>query len=291
MTKKLKQSQEIAQKLNVLNQPVITVYDLNVLIFKLFNGRTKRKDIKDFINSKIRELEDQSIIIKLKYFPHKSVYCIFGKDTSNKYEIICCVDPFCYISHLCAMDYHGITDRNPESIIITTYDHNMWRSEANKKMKKDLKDLYTPYIDNNLKKLEKIKITKINKKQVNQVRSASYGNYKNIKESNLRIATIGRTFLDMIKKPEMCGGIYHVIEVYKEYAEIYKKLIINEINKSNKDIDKIRAGYILEKECDIKDSSIDEWKNLAQRGGSRKLNHSEEYSSNYSEEWCLSINI
>ncbi len=43
--------------------------------------------------------------------------------------------------------------------------------------------------------------------------------------------------------------------------------------------------------CNIKNAQIDQWQQYAQRGGSRKIDSTKEYSHVYSEKWCLSINI
>jgi predicted transcriptional regulator of viral defense system len=96
----------------------------------------------------------------------------------------------------------------------------------------------------------------------------------------------------MVRKPELCGGIYNVLDAYMEYAKRYLNLILDEINRNGNKIEKVRAGYILEERCDIKNNPIIEsWKTFAQRGGSRKLDPDSEYDPEYSETWCLSINI
>jgi predicted transcriptional regulator of viral defense system len=109
----------------------------------------------------------------------------------------------------------------------------------------------------------------------------------------MRVATIGRTFLDMIREPELCGGIYHVLEVYAEYAQRYLRLIVDVIDRHGSKIDKVRAGYILDERLELPhaNSTIESWRALVQRGGSRKLQANAPYSSRFSEKWCLSINI
>jgi hypothetical protein len=84
----------------------------------------------------------------------------------------------------------------------------------------------------------------------------------------------------------------HVLEVFRDHARTNLSLITDELNANGTAIEKVRAGYILEEECDIKaDPTIDSWRSYAQRGGSRKLDPHNEYSSTFSERWCLSINV
>ena len=107
----------------------------------------------------------------------------------------------------------------------------------------------------------------------------------------MRVATIGRTFLDMLREPELCGGIYHVLEIYAAHAQRYLRLIIDVINRHGTKIDKVRAGYILDERLGLLHPIIDSWLEFAQRGGSRKLLANAPYRSRFSEKWCLSINI
>jgi predicted transcriptional regulator of viral defense system len=158
-------------------------------------------------------------------------------------------------------------------------------------MEKELGDYILKYYSNRLPRLTRIHLMKIKKQNIHRYSSLHYGAFKIIKGKNLRVSTIGRTFLDMLRKPDLCGGIHHVIEIYKEFSNRYLNLIIDETDRHGNQIDKVRAGYILEEICGQKESEINNWIRFVQRGGSRKLDPTEEYSSTYSEKWCLSINI
>lgn len=71
------------------------------------------------------------------------------------------------------------------------------------------------------------------------------GAYLSIQGKTLRVSTIGRTFLDMIREPNLCGGIYHVLDVYAEHAPRYLRLIVDKVDRYGSPIDKVRIGYIL----------------------------------------------
>ena len=94
----------------------------------------------------------------------------------------------------------------------------------------------------------------------------------------------------MLREPNLCGGIYHVISAFKSHAANYQRLIVAEIEQHGEPIDKVRCGYFFEEVTGIKNPAVEKWASLAQRGGSRKLDPTAEYSPVYSEKWCLSIN-
>jgi predicted transcriptional regulator of viral defense system len=122
-------------------------------------------------------------------------------------------------------------------------------------------------------------------------------NYKSMpiqKDSGgIKVAPVGQTFLDMLKEPNFCGGIHHVLEVFEEHAERYLPLIIRTTEKQGSTIDKMRVGYLLEEHFRFakKTPTVENWKKLAQRGGSRILVAGEPYANTFSETWCLSINL
>ena len=95
----------------------------------------------------------------------------------------------------------------------------------------------------------------------------------------------------MLREPTLCGGMQHVIDVYNQYAKQYFRLIVDELDSHGNGIEKVRAGYILEEHCKIHDPRIDTWHKFAQRGGSRKLDPTGEYSETFSERWSLSLNL
>lgn len=283
------------------NQPVASKYQLGLLIFHLFlnanyrgqqieNLQQKYPDLPAF-NHQLKELLDLGIITPTPRL-HSSIFNILGKESNSPGEIACSIDPFAYISHLSAMEYHGITDRLPKMLFLSSPEQQKWRIFAKERMQKDLKDEFAIYLKNRLPKLSRINFEKIGHTNIHRYSSLHYGAYKNVKDSPLRVSTIGRTFLDMIRAPELCGGIYHVIEVYQEHATPYLNLIIDEVDRHGKSIDKVRAGFILEEKCKIQNNpTIETWISYVQRGGSRKLDSTQEYSPNYSDRWGLSLNI
>lgn len=281
-------------------QPVITDYQLGLIVWRLylkghFRGQQlkiekqypERSDFSQIISS----LQEIGIINERKDFPQNSVFSILGKEDFPPEEIACTVDPFAYVSHLSAMAYHGLTDMLPQMVFLSSPAAGKWREFASDRMKKDLGADASTYYKNKLPKLLRIRITKIARRPIHRYAGVHLGAFKLVKDRPLRVSTIGRTFLDMLRKPELCGGIHHVLDVFTDSAEQYLNLIADEIDRHGKNIDKVRAGYVLEELCRLKSDRIDKWLQYVQRGGSQKLDPSREYSSTYSERWSLSINI
>jgi predicted transcriptional regulator of viral defense system len=203
------------------------------------------------------------------------------------------VDPFAYVSHLSAMEWHGLTDRIPKILFISSPIPRDWRRFARKKMQKDLgsNEHYVSYLDSSLPRLRRLSLTKAAGKTVHRHASLHTGAFTSVKDRPLRVSTIGRTFRDMIREPDLCGGIYHVLNVYQQHAERYLPLIVDEIDRHGTQIEKVRAGYILEERLALSDEIFTRWGSFIQRGGSRKLYANSEYSPRFSEKWCLSLNI
>ena len=109
--------------------------------------------------------------------------------------------------------------------------------------------------------------------------------------TNMRLSTIGQTFLDMLQKPDLCGGMSHVLEVWEEHAAPYLNQIVPTIDTSKSGLVKSRAGYILQEYLGLEHPDIEKWKAFSQQGGSRKLGPSTKFAPTYSETWMTSINI
>lgn len=285
-----------------LKQPAITGYQIGLFIYHLYTQKKyknyyitnikKNTPNRDDYNRYIKDLTNYGILIR-NIVSHKEVFGVLSQSAPSAEEIICSIDPFVYISHLSAMEYHGLTDRFPKTLFLTTPKSSEWKVLAENKMSKDLGSEYNNYLNTGLPKLKKLKIEKIQKKSINSFKTTFYnpGSYIKIKDQYLRVSNIGRTFLDMLKHPNLCGGIYHVLDIYTEHAKRYLRLIVDEVDQHGSIIDKIRIGYILDERLDLKDDKIEKWKLNAQRGGSRKLVADEPYKPFFSENWCLSINI
>jgi len=286
--------------LGELEQPVVTSYQLGKIVFELYKTKSYKGELVNIqkphaesstYNQNLKRLQEEGILTMYKGLPSKSVFSLLGRSHDSVEDIVCTVDPFAYISHLSAMEYHGLTNRMPSKLFMSSPTPAKWKEFAGEKMEKDLGGDLEVYLQNGLPVLRKTKLEKVNRKEVHRFNSVHWGAYKNIKGRTMRVSTIGRTFLDMLRNPELCGGINHVLEIYENHAESYLKLIINEIDLHGAPIDKVRAGYIMGERLKMNFDELSEWVKQAQRGGSRKLDASSEYEPVWSDTWCLSLNI
>ncbi|MCC6880676.1 MAG: hypothetical protein WBE58_14175 [Verrucomicrobiales bacterium] len=290
----------ITLSLGEVGEPVVTAYRLGLIVHRLYvqkeyQGEKISRLQKDFatsseFNTRLAELRAAGVLRPLRGCS-AVVYGLLGRQDDDAEEIACSIDPFCYLSHLSAMAHHGLTERIPSALFVSSPDPKSWKQFASERMEKDLKQDYEAYRQNGLPLLTRLKMEKIGRRDVHRFASSHLGAYKKVQGKTLRVSSIGRTFLDMLRNPELCGGMRHVMEVFEEHGAAYLQLILNEISLHGAKIDKVRAGYILEERMNLKDATLDSWVEFAQRGGSRKLDASAEYVPKWSERWCLSLNL
>ncbi|MEW6267656.1 MAG: hypothetical protein AB1641_31680 [Thermodesulfobacteriota bacterium] len=290
----------VALSLGDMDQPVITAYRLGLFLWRLhhagqYQGQRLNvlKDIPeggDFARM-VAKLEEAGVLQEGKGFPRRSVYHVLGRERGAPEDVACAVDPFAYVSHLSAMAYHGLTDRIPQMLFLSSPAPPKWRAFARERMAKDLGESFSAYHQSGLPRLHRIEFSKIARYTVNRYASLHPGAFKLVEGRSRRVATIGRTFLDMLRNPELCGGIRHVLDVFEEFGQRYLELIADEVDRHGKNIDKVRAGYVLEEHCRLNSERFEPWRRLVQRGGSRKLDPAGEYRETYSARWCLSLNI
>lgn len=218
-------------------------------------------------------------------------YLLFGHAAALPQQIACALDPFAYVSHLSAMEYYGLTDRFPRVLYLTTPSPTEWRKQAEERMRRELGGRYEMYRSSRLPKLVRPKFQKMDHTAVVLQERSQLGAFKHVPDGALRVATIGRVFLDMLREPHLCGGMSHVIDIFVSDARKYLRLIVDEYERHGKAIDKVRLGYLLTEVCKIEDPVVEGWSKFAQRGGSRKLDPEAEYSPDFSERWKLSINV
>lgn len=286
-------------ELGNLQQPVISTYELGRLIFNAYLSNsigevplqlTKKMPERTQYSAALNDLLGLGILSKVSGLSGNYFKIIGSKDIEPD-EVMCSIDPFCYVSHLSAMAFHGVTDKLPRTVFVSTPQVSEWRLFASEQMQKDLRGNYSDYIHQKFPLLTRPAPKKIAGSVIHIAHSSHLGAYKNIFGRFLRVSTIGRTFLDMLRNPDLCGGMQHVIDVYRNYARMYFRQILDELDKNGKNIERSRAGYIFEYIAELNDPRIDLWQTQVQRGGSRKLDPGSEYSPFYSERWALSLNL
>ncbi len=279
--------------------PILTRYDVARLAWNAVpavasNRRTALQrgvnQSSAIYNQLEQALQESGLLRKILPKESTSAFALPGASVSDTRTIACAIDRFCYVSHLSAMEFHTLTDRMPEQLYLTTPSDRSWAYQAIAQMKKDFGLSYETFLASRWPRLRYVPITRLNGQPVHTSRSSQLGAFRVVAESRFRVATIGRTYLDMIRTPAQCGGLHHVIDAYLESAEQHLRLIIDEFEQHASPIDKIRAGFILTELKSVSDPRVDAWARFAKRGGSRKLDASAEFESRFSERWSLSIN-
>lgn len=280
--------------------PVLTDYQLGLLVYRLIkNGRSSNVALRlqttepqrRHYTQVLRFLLTLSVAAPVKGFAEGAVFSLLGKDNPSPLEVLCTVDPCAYVSHLSAMEYHGLTDRVPTTVYLTSPPNREWRELAHARMQKDLPDAVEAYQMAGFPTLRRWRIASIGKRSVHLTQRKNAGAFVLNAHGHLRVSSIGRTFLEMVESPALCGGIRHVIDIFRDHAAPHLKLILADVDRHGTTIDKVRVGYLLEDVCTLRDPVIDRWQVTAvQRGGSRKLDASAPYASKYSERWSLSLN-
>ncbi|WP_291820854.1 hypothetical protein [Bosea sp. (in: a-proteobacteria)] len=227
---------------------------------------------------------------------HYKVLRIADVPDASAEEISALVDPFCYLSHLSAMQRYGLTNRSPAGLVISTPEVKLWREQRDAKIAKDYAHVQ---IDERFElgaptrmPLEKIDLPEtLRGRALDRHTTKHRTELRPIRGSFARIPAIGEVFVQMIDRPELCGGINHVLEVWAGEAKTYLDEIIKAVDGHDQSIIKVRAGYLLETLAEARDPRIDAWQKFAQRGGSRKLDSGAPYLAIFSEKWMLSLNV
>lgn len=288
-------AQAFAEMLDAADTPLFTDYQLFLILRNIYKNpeglylRRRVPSVADYRRTRDILISVKKIARDTDYF---ATYRVLSKQDLPADEVTCLIDPFCYISHLSAMQRYGLTDRRPEALHLTVPAPKIIKGLIQEKMEKDYEGA--------LRTLEKNEVYPLNivhhpaavrKRHLAIFATVNYGRHVQIRGSCARVSTIGQTFLDMLEEPERCGGMAHILDVWKERAHSYLDEIVSAVDNAPKPIQKVRAGYILDEVMKVGRPEITRWLNHAQRGGSRVLDPSKPFINTYSEKWMLSINV
>ena len=206
-------------------------------------------------------------------------------------DIVCLIDRFCCIAHLSAMQRWSLTDRQPHALMITRPDDGAIRGMAAAIMDEEIAEIpwayrsrEGPFRLNNI-----VHPSYVRQRSVKLRKSRHVGNSVRDRAGFTRVTTIGQTFLDMLRRPDLCGGMVHVLDVWERHADLYLADIIVAVDSASSAV-KCRAGYIIEERLGLNDSRVKTWRSCAQRGGSRVLDPGRPYVPIWSETWMISLN-
>lgn len=204
-------------------------------------------------------------------------------------DAFCLVDPFAYVSFLSAMQRHSLTDRSPKSLQIATLADPLWKQSRLEKLEADLpEEMLGPAIP----MPHRIGIRKtLRGREIDLHKTRHPLTTTRVRGTFARITTIGCTFVNMLAEPQHCGGMRHVMVQFVKYFPQYSQEIIEAIEDHGTAIVKVRAGYLIEENLQLRPEILDNWIKHAQRGGSRRLDPQKPYGASYSEKWMLATNV
>jgi len=231
----------------------------------------------------------------------RSLYRVLPVGESSAEEVCALANPFGHISHLSAMQRWGVTERRPEALHLTMPPANAARALVEAQMEADFhgtSDHGTLPGNVPLPLGLPVKLLFIRHPAVVRGRAVSVYETRHptrwiqVQDSHARLATIGQTFVDTVERPQYCGGMAHVVDVWREHADIFREEIISTVEEVGTPIAKVRAGYLLDEVLAAGDDPrVQRWVRFAQRGSSRVLDPAKGFSTAHSEKWMLSINV
>lgn len=289
------------KEIRALNLPAFSETELSVAFLRSLPNEDAQleipcEQIRRAYRRHVATLEEYGALESAAIAPDLTAYQLPTTKLPAPEQLICIFDPFCYLSHLSALAWHGLSERLPKTVFVSRPSRSQWQALASIKLDDRLGDWSRINSVCKLSRYQFRDYTRIGNHAIHFWTSSrldrEYSSaFKNIKDQHIRVATIGRCFLDMVRSPDLCGGIHHVIDIYSEHSATYLDLILKEIDSFGNKIEKARAGYLLESSISTDQPVLSQWLKTVSRGGSRKLDPSADYSERFSERWGLSLNV
>lgn len=115
----------IAEALAATSLPAISSYELSKAFYLKTSEISQRN--KAFFRAVVYQLQRLRLLSCIPLQGGAEAYLLFGHSNATAKEIACSLDPFAYLSHLSAMEYHGLTDRFPKIVFMFTPSQSDWR--------------------------------------------------------------------------------------------------------------------------------------------------------------------
>ena len=283
----------LADLLEENGKPVLTALEFFRFIRRMYRESSGKKlylrrdaPTLDDYNRLRRMLQRTNMIGPDRDYGGRGVIRVLAISDLPAEDIICLVDPTCYVSHLSAMQRWGLTDRRPDALIMTRPDRKTISAQLRACRGGSLNE------DEEKRFLRIIRHPdRVRGRSVQIYESKTAGAALKTRGSDVRASTIGQTFLDMLQEPGLCGGMAHVLDVWGEHAGTYLDETVAAVDTATSKLVKSRAGYILEERLGLQHPGVERWKAFGQRGSSRKLDPAKPFAPTFSETWMISLNV
>lgn len=227
----------------------------------------------------------------------RNVYRVINLGDAPAEDVFALATPFGYVAHLSAMQRWGLTDRRPDALHLVVPAAPAARRRAEERIAMDRRHILDAAGEEGGVPLTNPRPPAILRGRKTVVVTAKeLGRWIRVRGGHARLATVGQTFLDMLDRPDLCGGMAHIRDIWREYADVHLEDIAIAIDDAASPIVKVRAGYLLDELLGLGDDSrasgrIAGWLRFAQRGSSRVLDPSKPFAPDHSEKWMLSLNV
>jgi len=291
----------IAHKLLDASLPIVTIDHITLTIgsmYELGNRkglflRGQEPNVRDVKRYTRQLLANKDIYLTAR----KGVYRVAGQEPLSTQEMISLADPFIYVAYLSAMQRWGITNRNSKKFIFARPNKNIIKALKQTTFHDHEVDSYYDEAPIQLAtshhSLSRI-LDRRGSKNIQIVETNTPAQTMWLGGEHTRISTQASTFVDMLYRAELCGGMAHVIEVWETHIIERRALVLNKlidiIDLASSPILKVRAGYLLSEHMNIQNDKVTSWKKFASRGGSRKLDPDKPYINRFSKDWMISLN-
>lgn len=210
---------------------------------------------------------------------------------------VCDLFPYGYLSFLTAMKFYNLTMISSESIYFTTFNRTLWKAVSIKnissKLSVDIKEISDDFLSRMIppypvdqEVLGNDLIVTID----SQLRDSEF----DIVRSGLRVQKMMPLLVDMTRKPQYCGGLELVLDIYiKQPLDVFEQLLPY-LDKHGSAIDKARIGFICYRLLKIDHPLLNKWiieiQSDNKRGSSRKLVSYLPFASKFDDIWNISLN-
>ena len=286
-------SQHILERLTERGLPIITPFEFNHLVWNMYKSAEGKKlrlphdtpTERDYTRLRTNLRDAGATSPDPDY--GRNIIRILSIPDLYADDIVCLADPTVRVAYLSAMQRWGLTNRNPYALMLTRPNRSVATEKLKTQMAETLDEGESHPTD--LKVITHPETVRRRKIVVHEIKLG--GASIQARDTFTRLSSIGQTFLDMLQRPELCGGMNHVLDVWEEHASIWLEEIVQSVDTATSNLVKSRAGYIIEERLKLSHPLLAAWKSQCQRGGSRKLDPGRDFAPAFSETWTISINV
>lgn len=216
-------------------------------------------------------------------FPNRPIVRYFWGDVSL-YSILMTLKPKSYFCHYTAVYMHELTEQIPKTVNINCEQIERPRQKSTLEQKRiDFAFKTATRMSKNIAEYNEYKIRLLNGKQTGNLGVIE----TNFEGANIHVTDIERTLIDIAVRPEYSGGVYEVLNAYRQASG---RVSVNRLVATLKKINYVYPyhqviGFYLDTSGVYKKSQIELLKSLPMQNDFYLAHKMEE--TEYSEDWRL----